>query len=128
MIPLSTSFVKVRTCARRRGRTTGAPIRPLAPRAPAGLEARSPVGLLSGEVFSATRSSTKSPSWSCSQSPFELVPRGLVGFGRNRLLRVPVDGQGRMRADRLPPLSPATIVCAQAGNVNTGAFDPLAAI
>jgi glutamate/tyrosine decarboxylase-like PLP-dependent enzyme len=28
----------------------------------------------------------------------------------------------------LPPLSPATIVCAQAGNVNTGAFDPLAAL
>ncbi len=53
---------------------------------------------------------------------------GLVGFGRNRLVRVPVDGQGRMRADALPPLSPATIVCAQAGNVNTGAFDPLAAI
>jgi glutamate/tyrosine decarboxylase-like PLP-dependent enzyme len=53
---------------------------------------------------------------------------GLVGFGRNRLVRVPVDGQGRMRAEELPPLSPATIVCAQAGNVNTGAFDPLAAI
>ena len=53
---------------------------------------------------------------------------GLVGFGRNRLVRVPVDGQGRMRADALPPLSPATIVCAQAGNLNTGAFDPLAAI
>jgi glutamate/tyrosine decarboxylase-like PLP-dependent enzyme len=53
---------------------------------------------------------------------------GLVGFGRNRLVRVPVDGQGRMRMDELPPLSPATIVCAQAGNVNTGAFDPLAAL
>ena len=53
---------------------------------------------------------------------------GLVGFGRNRLVRVPVDGQGRMRADKLPPLTPATIVCAQAGNVNTGAFDPLAEI
>jgi glutamate/tyrosine decarboxylase-like PLP-dependent enzyme len=53
---------------------------------------------------------------------------GLIGFGRNRLVRVPVDGQGRMRAEQLPPLSPATIVCAQAGNVNTGAFDPLAAI
>ena len=45
---------------------------------------------------------------------------GLVGFGRNRLVRVPVDDQGRMRADALPPLSPATIVCAQAGNLNTG--------
>jgi glutamate/tyrosine decarboxylase-like PLP-dependent enzyme len=53
---------------------------------------------------------------------------GLVGFGRNRLVRVPVDGQGRMRADALPPLTSATIVCAQAGNVNTGACDPLAAI
>ena len=53
---------------------------------------------------------------------------GLVGFGRNRLVRVPVDDQGRMRAEALPPLSPATIVCAQAGNVNTGAFDPLTAI
>jgi glutamate/tyrosine decarboxylase-like PLP-dependent enzyme len=53
---------------------------------------------------------------------------GLVGFGRNRLVRVPVDAQGRMRGDRLPALSRATIVCAQAGNVNTGAFDPLAAI
>jgi glutamate/tyrosine decarboxylase-like PLP-dependent enzyme len=53
---------------------------------------------------------------------------GLVGFGRNRLVRVPVDGQGRMRVDALPPLSPATIVCTQAGNLNTGAFDPLRAI
>ena len=32
---------------------------------------------------------------------------GLVGFGRNRVVRVPVDGQGRMRADALPPLSAA---------------------
>jgi glutamate/tyrosine decarboxylase-like PLP-dependent enzyme len=53
---------------------------------------------------------------------------GLVGFGRNRLVRVPVDGQGRMRSDALPPLTGRTIVCAQAGNVNTGAFDPLAEI
>jgi glutamate/tyrosine decarboxylase-like PLP-dependent enzyme len=53
---------------------------------------------------------------------------GLVGFGRNRLVRVPVDGQGRMRPEALPPLSPATIVCAQAGNLNTGAFDPLTSI
>jgi len=29
-----------------------------------------------------------------------------------------------MRADALPDLSPATVVCIQAGNVNTGAFDP----
>ncbi|GAB4408300.1 MAG: aminotransferase class V-fold PLP-dependent enzyme [Anaerolineae bacterium] len=52
----------------------------------------------------------------------------LLGLGRERVVRVPVDGQGRMRPDALPPLSPATIVCIQAGNVNTGAFDPAAAI
>src|SRR5438270_2516535 len=49
---------------------------------------------------------------------------GLAGFGRNRVVRVPVDKQGRMRADVFPNLSGPTIVCLQAGNVNTGAFDP----
>jgi glutamate/tyrosine decarboxylase-like PLP-dependent enzyme len=53
---------------------------------------------------------------------------GLLGLGRARVVRVPVDGQGRMRADRLPRLDARTIVCAQAGNVNTGACDPLAAL
>ncbi len=49
---------------------------------------------------------------------------GLVGFGRERVHRVPVDAQGRMRPEALPPLDNRTIVCLQAGNVNTGAFDP----
>src|SRR5258707_599219 len=48
----------------------------------------------------------------------------LAGFGRKRLKIVDSDGQGRMRADKLPRLSERTIVCIQAGNVNTGAFDP----
>jgi len=48
----------------------------------------------------------------------------MAGFGKKRLTIVDADGQGRMRADRLPPLSERTIVCIQAGNVNTGAFDP----
>jgi len=39
-------------------------------------------------------------------------------------VRVPVDAQGRMRAERLPALDAPAIVCTQAGNVNTGAFDP----
>src|SRR5262249_8671307 len=34
------------------------------------------------------------------------------------------DNQGRMIAEKLPPLDDRTIVCIQAGNVNTGAFDP----
>jgi aromatic-L-amino-acid decarboxylase len=52
----------------------------------------------------------------------------LLGLGRRRVTVVDVDGQGRMRADKLPKLSPRTIVCIQAGNVNTGAFDPAAQI
>jgi glutamate/tyrosine decarboxylase-like PLP-dependent enzyme len=50
----------------------------------------------------------------------------LAGLGAERVVRVPVDGQGRMRGDALPRLSPRTILCLQAGNVNTGAFDPAA--
>jgi glutamate/tyrosine decarboxylase-like PLP-dependent enzyme len=53
---------------------------------------------------------------------------GMLGLGRKRIVRVPVDGQGRMRADALPRLDSMTILCLQAGNVNTGAFDPAAAI
>ena len=52
----------------------------------------------------------------------------LLGLGRERVVRVPVDRQGRMRSDALPPLAGPTIVCLQAGNVNTGACDPLAAL
>jgi glutamate/tyrosine decarboxylase-like PLP-dependent enzyme len=48
----------------------------------------------------------------------------LLGLGRSRLTRVPVDSQGRMRPEALPPLDDRTVVCLQAGNVNTGAFDP----
>jgi glutamate/tyrosine decarboxylase-like PLP-dependent enzyme len=53
---------------------------------------------------------------------------GLLGLGRNRVLRVPVDGQGRMRVDALPAVSTPAIICTQVGNVNTGACDPVAAI
>jgi glutamate/tyrosine decarboxylase-like PLP-dependent enzyme len=49
---------------------------------------------------------------------------GLLGLGRRRVVTVPVDGQGRMRADAFPKLKGPSIVCIQAGNVNTGAFDP----
>jgi glutamate/tyrosine decarboxylase-like PLP-dependent enzyme len=48
----------------------------------------------------------------------------MLGLGRSRLTRVPADDQGRIRLDALPPLDDHTLVCVQAGNVNTGAFDP----
>ncbi len=46
----------------------------------------------------------------------------LLGFG-SRHERVPVDGNGAMRPSF--ELDGPAIVCAQAGNVNTGAIDPL---
>ena len=52
----------------------------------------------------------------------------MLGMGRKRVTFVEADGQGRMRAEKLPKLSRRSIVCIQAGNVNTGAFDPAAPI
>jgi glutamate/tyrosine decarboxylase-like PLP-dependent enzyme len=49
---------------------------------------------------------------------------GLLGLGSERVVRVACDRQGRMQAQALPRLSGATLVCIQAGNVNTGALDP----
>ena len=48
----------------------------------------------------------------------------MLGLGRERVLRVPADTQGRMRADCLPDISGPAVLCVQAGNVNSGAFDP----
>ena len=53
---------------------------------------------------------------------------GMLGLGRERVIRVPADEQGRMHADALPKIAGPAIVCTQVGNVNTGAFDPVGAI
>jgi glutamate/tyrosine decarboxylase-like PLP-dependent enzyme len=50
----------------------------------------------------------------------------LLGLGRNRVLKVPADDQGRLRAELLPAVDGPAILCLQAGNVNSGAFDPAA--
>ncbi|NOT59750.1 MAG: aspartate aminotransferase family protein [Acidobacteria bacterium] len=56
----------------------------------------------------------------------------MLGLGRERVTRVATDAQGRMRADELSAtlarINTPVLVCAQAGNVNTGAFDPLSEI
>lgn len=52
----------------------------------------------------------------------------LLGFGMARVIEAPVDGFGRVDPTRLPPLDGRTIVCLQAGEVNTGEFDPFDAI
>jgi glutamate/tyrosine decarboxylase-like PLP-dependent enzyme len=54
----------------------------------------------------------------------------MLGLGRNRVHKVAADEQGRMRADALRETLAGlrdrpVLVCAQSGNVNTGAFDPL---
>jgi glutamate/tyrosine decarboxylase-like PLP-dependent enzyme len=56
----------------------------------------------------------------------------MLGLGRARVHRVAADAQGRMRPDALretlATLDGPIIVCAQAGNVNTGSFDPMVPI
>jgi glutamate/tyrosine decarboxylase-like PLP-dependent enzyme len=52
----------------------------------------------------------------------------MLGLGKKRVERVPTDANGAMRLDALPALDDRTIVCTQAGNVNSGAIDPIGAI
>lgn len=52
----------------------------------------------------------------------------LLGFGTARLKRAAVDDQGRIQADTCPQMDDLTILCLQAGEVNTGSFDPFAAL
>jgi glutamate/tyrosine decarboxylase-like PLP-dependent enzyme len=56
----------------------------------------------------------------------------LLGLGKQSLTCIEVDGQGRLRASmlarELEQAEGPVIVCAQAGNVNSGAFDPLAEV
>ena len=55
-----------------------------------------------------------------------------LGLGRDRVVKVPADEQGRMRADaladRIADVAGPLMVVAQAGNVNTGGFDPMPAM
>jgi glutamate/tyrosine decarboxylase-like PLP-dependent enzyme len=50
---------------------------------------------------------------------------GIVGFGRDNVVHVPVDDQGRMVVRQIPAMDERTIVICQAGNVNSGAFDAI---
>ena len=49
----------------------------------------------------------------------------LAGFGLDNLIKVSTDDQGRIIPDNFPELDTSTLVCLQAGNVNTGAIDPV---
>ena len=61
-----------------------------------------------------------------------LASMQMLGMGRANVVRIPTDDQGRMRPAELKKglagIAQPPLVCAQAGNVNTGAFDPIAEI
>ncbi|CAB3975119.1 pyridoxal-dependent decarboxylase [Burkholderia cenocepacia] len=52
----------------------------------------------------------------------------VLGFGMKRFIVAPVDAHGRIDPAQLPALDDMTILCVQAGEVNTGEFDPFAAL
>lgn len=49
----------------------------------------------------------------------------LLGLGKERVQLAPVDEQGRILIDLLPKIDQNTLLIVQAGNVNSGAFDPI---
>ena len=52
----------------------------------------------------------------------------LAGFGSENIIKVPVDDRGRIIAEEFPETDESTLICLQAGNVNTGAIDPIGEI
>ncbi|MBS0420408.1 MAG: aspartate aminotransferase family protein [Proteobacteria bacterium] len=52
----------------------------------------------------------------------------MLGLGSARIVKVSSDDQGRMRPSGLPLISGPTILCVQAGNLNSGSFDDFGAI
>ncbi len=52
----------------------------------------------------------------------------VLGFGAAQIVQAPTDPFGRVDPQRLPPLNALTILCLQAGEVNTGEFDPFSSI
>ena len=56
--------------------------------------------------------------------PTNIIALQYMGYGKNEFHMVPCDEQGRMIASKIPDIDDHTIIIAQAGNVNSGAFDP----
>ncbi|BBM01587.1 pyridoxal-dependent decarboxylase [Microbulbifer sp. GL-2] len=52
----------------------------------------------------------------------------ILGIGTGQLVKARCDRQGRVRIDCFPKMDESTIVCLQAGNVNSGHFDPFSEI
>lgn len=56
--------------------------------------------------------------------PTNIGALGYLGFGTEEIEYCPVDNQGRIIPERMPELDSTTLVILQAGNINSGAFDP----
>ncbi|MBT6033725.1 MAG: aspartate aminotransferase family protein, partial [Kordiimonadaceae bacterium] len=56
--------------------------------------------------------------------PTNIIALQYMGYGKNEFEFIPCDELGRINVDKIPPLDDHTIVLLQAGNVNSGAFDP----
>jgi glutamate/tyrosine decarboxylase-like PLP-dependent enzyme len=121
-----------------------------------GLPARSSVGFVTGchmanftSLLAARHELLRRSGWDVEADGLQEAPRlrvivgdevhvsvvgalRMLGVGSRQVIRVAADDQGRMKpaalATALAGADVPTIVCAQAGNVNSGAFDPLDAI
>lgn len=56
--------------------------------------------------------------------PTNLATLTYLGFGLDDVETCPTDGQGRVIPEQMPQLDSKTIVVLQAGNINSGSFDP----
>ena len=52
----------------------------------------------------------------------------MLGLGEGRVRALEVDDQGAVKSNALPEIQGPTILCLQAGNVNSGALDPAKAL
>lgn len=56
--------------------------------------------------------------------PTNIGALGYVGFGSDEIEYCPVDNEGRIIPEKMPALDDRTLLILQAGNINSGAFDP----
>lgn len=110
----------------------------------AGFVSGSSVAILCGLAAARYRLFQNS-SWDINKNGFRGAPRlrvvagrqahatvvkavSLLGFGTDSIEWVDTDAQGRMVPDGIPELDHSTLVILQAGNVSSGAFDPIEAV
>lgn len=56
--------------------------------------------------------------------PTNVTALGYLGFGTDEIEYCPVDEHGRIIPEKMPSLDASTLLLLQAGNINSGSFDP----